>query len=398
MGKFQRLVDIVLIFYFCSLTTSGISTPAPSEPKDIDAENDYLELRLVSAVFRHGDRTVDRTSRESYPNDPYKSNNFYPDGDGQLTNAGKKRAYKLGLMLRDRYNSFLGDVYYQPNVHARSTWLTRSKMTLQLVLAALYPPVDIQKWNSELPWQPMDLIYIPQHEDDLLVPIGCPTYVEAYKNLLQSPEVKKKIGEFNNLMEIASNYTGRNITNLTGLVLLYSTLYAQSLMELPLPQWTQDIFPDGKLFDAALLFLDLLSYDQLNNLNGGVLLRRLIDDMNKVINGTLGDRKINLFSAHDLNVAGILHALNISERRLPAYTSSVIVELHEKTGMYFVKVLHYLGIPGEILEISIPGCEILCPYNKFVELTASTKAFEHTCRPANAKINRTSKAFALFEI
>lgn len=65
---------------------------------------------------------------------------------------------------------------------------------------------------------------------------------------------------------------------------------------------------------------------------------RIIDDMDKVINGTLEDRKINLFSAHDVNVAGMLHALKISEHYYPAYTSSVIIELHEKDGTYFVKV------------------------------------------------------------
>lgn len=65
--------------------------------------------------------------------------------------------------------------------------------------------------------------------------------------------------------------------------------------------------------------------------------------MNKVIDGTLEDRRINLFSAHDIHVAGMLHALNIFKcfQRTyyhPTYTSSIIIELHEKNGMYFVKV------------------------------------------------------------
>lgn len=60
--------------------------------------------------------------------------------------------------------------------------------------------------------------------------------------------------------------------------------------------------------------------------------------MNKVINGTLVNRKINLFSGHDINVSAFLYALNISEYSYPAYTSSVILELHENNGNYFVKV------------------------------------------------------------
>lgn len=38
-------------------------------------------------MFRHGDRTMDRLNREFYPNDPYNSRNFYPVGDGDLTNV-----------------------------------------------------------------------------------------------------------------------------------------------------------------------------------------------------------------------------------------------------------------------------------------------------------------------
>jgi prostatic aicd phosphatase len=60
--------------------------------------------------------------------------------------------------------------------------------------------------------------------------------------------------------------------------------------------------------------------------------------MNEVINGTLVDRKINLYSAHDLNVAAMLKTLKIFDNHIPRFTSSVIIELHEKNGNYFIKV------------------------------------------------------------
>ncbi|XP_036141774.1 venom acid phosphatase Acph-1 isoform X2 [Monomorium pharaonis] len=376
MTKFQRI--IVLMFYFCLLTT--LKTEAliiSTRPTTIYTEDD-LKLRLVN-VFRHGDRTTDK-NYESYPNDPYKNNDFYPDGDGQLTNVGKNRSYALGLWLRDKYNSFLGDMYYPPNVYARSTEMSRCKMTLQLVLAALYPPVDRQKWNEKLSWQPIDLIYTSRHEDNLLNPsFACPIFQKIYENQLQSPEVKKKIEEFNDLMADVSKHTGKNITSVRDLALIYHTLYIESFMGLPLPKWTKNIFPNGTLLNAVYLDYELFNYNELNNLNGGVLLNRIINDMNKVINKTLPDRRINLFSAHDVNVVGLLYALNISvifRRHFPTFTSSVIVELYEDDGEYLVKVLYYLGIPSEIREINIPGCEVLCPYNKFVELTKSTTALK----------------------
>jgi len=36
-------------------------------------------------LFRHGDRIIEKSAQESYPNDPYKDMDFYPDGDGELT-------------------------------------------------------------------------------------------------------------------------------------------------------------------------------------------------------------------------------------------------------------------------------------------------------------------------
>lgn len=74
------------------------------------------------------------------------------------------------------------------------------------------------------------------------------------------------------------------------------------------------------------------------NFFAGTLLRKIINDMDGVMNGTLQDRKINIFSGHDINMAALLHALNIYEDIMPKYTSCIMIELHEKNGKFFVKV------------------------------------------------------------
>lgn len=360
MEKFQCDLGIALIFCFGLLTTC------------IAIQSQGTKLRLVSAIFRHGDRTIEKNV-ESYPNDPYKNYNFYPDGNGQLTNAGKRRAYQLGLILRNRYNSFLGKVYYQPNIYAQSTEVVRTKMSLELVLAALYPPADVQKWNSLLPWQPVDFLYTNATYDTLFYSYLCPKYIRLYYDMLQNNEIiKKKVAEFASVMKRVSIYTGRNITTMFDLFLIHETLETETALGLRLPEWTQSFFPNGAIMDATLLQYDLLSYGILNKLNGGVLLRKIIDNMNEVVNGTLKDRKLNLFSGHDLNVAAIMHALNISYENVPRYTSSIMIELHEKNGEFFVKVIHYLGIPSTLIEKRIPGCEMLCPYDKFIQLTSAS--------------------------
>lgn len=59
-------------------------------------------------------------------------------------------------------------------VLARSTDYIRTKMSLMLVLSALYPPKGKQIWNHELKWQPMPITYSPAKNDILLTSDECP--------------------------------------------------------------------------------------------------------------------------------------------------------------------------------------------------------------------------------
>lgn len=71
----------------------------------------------------------------------------------------------MGEALRKRYGDFLGKIYVPSNLEARSTDMDRTKMSLLLVLAALFPPHTDQTWNSELNWQPIPFSY-KRLEDD----------------------------------------------------------------------------------------------------------------------------------------------------------------------------------------------------------------------------------------
>ncbi|XP_029165198.1 venom acid phosphatase Acph-1-like isoform X2 [Nylanderia fulva] len=302
------------------------------------------------------------TSREQIRLNIYKS-------------IGKKRIYDLGLMLKDRYNQLLKPLYYPPMVYVRSTMIPRTKISAQICHAALFQIDDqFEKWNHPFSWHPADINYIHDAQDMLLFPILCPVYYRLYQKMLQTPEIKAKIAEFDDLREKLSICTRKNITSMYDFFHLYNTMFTQRHYGLPLLQCTQNIFLNGTIVEAAIFQLKLFSYGPLNKLNGGILLGRIINDMKQKINGTLPDRKINLFSAHDINVAALLQALNIYNNEIPRYGSCIMIELHEKYDEFFVKVLYYLGIPAKTEEKIIPGCEVLCPYNKFVQLLSATTA------------------------
>lgn len=62
----------------------------------------------------------------------------------------------------------------------------------------------------------------------------------------------------------------------------------------------------------------------------GVLLNEIVDNMKRKRNGTMqNDFKLFVYSAHDTNVAGLLHSLNVYNHKLPPYTAAVFVELRK---------------------------------------------------------------------
>lgn len=74
----------------------------------------------------------------------------------------------MGKELRARYNDFLGDMWTQDILFAQSTDVMRTKMSLDLVLAGLFPPTR-PKWLAEMKWQPIPYINLPIHNDPVII-------------------------------------------------------------------------------------------------------------------------------------------------------------------------------------------------------------------------------------
>ena len=72
-------------------------------------------------------------------------------------------------------------------------------------------------------------------------------------------------------MEELSLLTGKNISSLPDLLLLYHLLTAELAMNYKLPEWTKQYYPNGKLLDASNLYYEVRSYNKrLRRLNGGL--------------------------------------------------------------------------------------------------------------------------------
>ncbi|XP_011703039.1 PREDICTED: venom acid phosphatase Acph-1-like isoform X2 [Wasmannia auropunctata] len=326
-----------------------------------------MELQLLHVVLRHGDKVPHREF-QNYPNDPHRNHSYYPMGNGDLTNQGKMREYKIGTMLRERYDQYFGPDYWPAKIYARSTDAPRTQLSLQLVLAGLFPPSERQTWNPHLPWIPTWTFFVPYKTDNLLFPHYCYRYKEEYQRFLQLDSVKKLINKYKNVMDYLTDHTGKLINTTDAVTFLYNLLKEEADQNLTLPRWTQNVFP-SPMNEIIELDFKLRSYTKtLKRLNGGVLLRKIVDDIQDHQAGKASpDRKAFLFGSHEFNIAALIYALGTNEPTVPAYGATIILEtLRDKKGIYYVRVLLWTGVTEQLKVQTIPGCAEICPFEDFL--------------------------------
>ncbi|KAJ3659157.1 hypothetical protein Zmor_010861 [Zophobas morio] len=355
--------NFVLFFgcYFYYLFLSGVEiTGAPTESGS---------LKLLYVIFRHGNRTPNGPE-ELYPEDPYLNEKYSPIGLGQLTNSGKRREYRIGKALRERYNQFLGQYYTPEIIEPVSTDYNRTKMSLLLVLYSLYPPkgVEIWKWNTD--WQPIPYNYLPASEDKFLLGTLCPHYIELYDEYSHSPQVQAKYNKYQNIFNYISRNTGLNITSFRDVYQLRFGLLAEKDWGFELPEWTKPVWPQNMTNLAIREYFIGTGTTNLRRMASGYFLQKMIADIKLKINHTTPNRKIYLNSAHEDNLANLLITLDIFKKpHIPDYGAYLTFEIHLINGKYGIKIYYQNYETDEPRLLKLPACESFCALEKFISLT-----------------------------
>lgn len=116
----MHLINLIVDIFVIANLVSGLT-------------NESVHLSYVQIMFRHGDRAP---LTPMLPNDPYSDENrYWPHGLEQLTSTGRVRMYRLGEVIRNRYNQYLGDRFSPREVYVRSSAIDRCLESAQLVLA-----------------------------------------------------------------------------------------------------------------------------------------------------------------------------------------------------------------------------------------------------------------------
>ncbi|XP_011496367.1 PREDICTED: venom acid phosphatase Acph-1-like [Ceratosolen solmsi marchali] len=344
-----------------------------------------FKLELVQTLFRHGDRTPN--SPQSYPNDPYNSSNYDIYGYGQLTNDGRKRMYELGQMFKQRYGEILSETYKPQDIYAYSTDIDRTKASLQLVLAGLFPPSPQETWNSQLKWLPFPTYYNDAKFDFLSTTYYCTEVERAHRRVVSSSEVQKKLLNYKNFLEYISQSTGLPLDPNNGLH-LFNAIRAQRNLNLPYPPWCSDqVFEQLK--EIAAFTIETYTYtNELRSLVAGPTIKRFLTNIEN--NELKTDkRKMYLYSAHDTNINTILGSFNFYQNiPLADYGTALIIEkLKGQDENTYIRLLLYSSIDKTLTPLVLKSCTEICPLSMFINMMNKIAPDNPKCLYANARRN-----------
>ncbi|XP_014208120.1 venom acid phosphatase Acph-1-like [Copidosoma floridanum] len=343
------------LFFFSCLVATGFSKP-----------HDY-QVELVQVIFRHGDRTA--TPYEWYPNDPYNETIYEPFGRGQLTSRGKARAYNLGQVLKKKYEKLLGEDY-SPNVlFAYSTNVDRTKMSLQLVLAGMYPPKGPFHWSDTVEWMPIPVYHNFDSFDFLWTAYYCPKFEIIWNNTLALPSVQKQLKEYSSFIKYLSKTTGLPDDPHMG-ARLFEIMHSQKNLGYEYPSWCNDEVYE-KLKEISAFRYDVYSYtDQMKRIAVGPTIRRFLRNIKT--NDGQPSPKIYLYGGHDDNVATLMRTHKFTSpnpARSPDYSSAFIMEkLRGRDLQTYIRLLYYPGEGDEFQVMQLKNCNKECPLSRYLKI------------------------------
>uniref|UniRef100_A0A1B0GNE7 Uncharacterized protein n=1 Tax=Phlebotomus papatasi TaxID=29031 RepID=A0A1B0GNE7_PHLPP len=280
---------------------------------------------------------------------------------------------ETGQYLRRRYDRFLGKTYQPDIIHAQSTGVTRTKMSLSLVLAGLWPPKGTNmEWNKQLNWQPIPIEYEELNEDSLLlVRTPCPRYHEALEEAFREYPIRIELEKNRMMMKELTGITGLDIKTPDDVQSLFSTLKAEEEYGLKLPEWTKIFYPEKLLPLTELSYVWNVHTPEMKRLKAGPFLQKLVDEWKAASEGNLKpkDRKMYLYTGHDSSVVNVLHALGVWDYQLPDYAIMGMFELlkDRPTGQLGVQ-LYLRNSTAEPVPLTLPGCDFFCPLEKAFQL------------------------------
>uniref|UniRef100_A0A182NN07 MADF domain-containing protein n=1 Tax=Anopheles dirus TaxID=7168 RepID=A0A182NN07_9DIPT len=362
---------------------------------DSTDESGLRTLRMVSIIFRHGDRSP----TDFYPNDPHR-NHHWTGGLSALSEKGSQQMYHLGKLLRPRYYRLLppNGLYSKEHMTIVSSYAERCIMSAQSFIAGFLPPLENTN-PLPIPWQPAAINVLPRDRDTILAQKQpCPRYEQSKQRLLAYPpkDIRELYEKNAALFRTLSQGTGQNISTILDVELLYNTLEIEKSAGLELPDWTEGIFPQKMLPIAERSLALITELPLMKKIKGGAIVGELLDNAIRRRSGILiPERNIFIYSGHDVTLVNLMRALNVIEQTSgkPDFSATIVFELHHSITFdddFEVKIVYFFNSDDKYpKEIEIPNCESPCSLTKFEQVmeTVRLRNYDETCQLIHSSIS-----------
>lgn len=116
----------------------------------------------------------------------------------------------MGEWLANRYKPLFPNGYSTEIVKVYTTDLDRTMMSAATCLAGLFPPTGQQIWNSNLIWQPIPIIVLPQSIDTKIFNTmnECKLREKLYKEYMNSAEVLQIFANYQHIFDNVTAFCG----------------------------------------------------------------------------------------------------------------------------------------------------------------------------------------------
>lgn len=182
---------------------------------------------------------------------------------------GKQRIYKLGKWLRQRYSTFLPEIYSANDVEIFATKIDRTLMSGELLATGLYPPKGHQVWEKSMKWQPIPIHLAPEEILRSDIKNKCPTYVKLWSEYLASDRFKHLLEKYRPTMQYVTEKGGYTDIDIRHFQAVADCLFIATKNHLPLPKWAQSVNMTEMNIVMDLFFKSIAANDHLLKLMVG---------------------------------------------------------------------------------------------------------------------------------
>lgn len=336
-------------------------------------------LVKVAFVHRHGDRAPYAPKTNIDPVQ-WEDERFWPEGFAELTAEGKKKMYRLGKFIQNRYKDLLPDDPRQVSIKSSSS--VRCIMSSQCLLAGAFPPTGRNVIDPDLKWQPFEI-----QVNDSMVNFQSPCKKrddlrDRLRHEGDQLQLNQKHQKFYHFLE---THTARSIKNTFDVLILHDTLHLAEQAGMKLPDWATEEVMQQLLEIGVMEFVFEAETLEQRRLTGGLFFQDILDNFrNKTPSNP--EKKVLFYSTHDMNIALLLQVLNNYVPKITPFGATIIFELHREQQNAvendFVKI-YYLEEPdSEVLKaITVPGCSHDCSLEKFGQFLQPVliDKMEHEC-------------------